>query len=159
LSSAFAKFDFESTRDSVRYWGIGLGVVAAVIGMVAVRIAGLQRSLEMELDEVGETLSDRAAVSDTFREIALPCSSPARICTMRSNDGDPTQLARGHDVDRPRSSCSERWVSYRPPRIDLCRWRERLAGSGRLISASCSWLRRSNSAWSMRITSPEPLVT
>ena len=72
LTSAFAKFDFESTRQAVRYWGFGLWVVAAVVGMLAVRIAGLQRSLEMELDEVGETLSDRAAVSDTFREIELP---------------------------------------------------------------------------------------
>jgi hypothetical protein len=55
----------------LRYWGFFLGFVAALLGLLAVRIAGLQRSLEIELEEVGETLSDRAAVSDTFREIEL----------------------------------------------------------------------------------------
>jgi hypothetical protein len=71
LISALGKFEFDSTALTYRYWSIVLGILAAAIALVAARIAGLQRKLEVELDEVGETLSDRAAISDAFSEIGV----------------------------------------------------------------------------------------
>lgn len=46
-------------------------LIAAGLGLLAWRIATLERSLQMELDDVAETLSDKAAFSDTINEVGL----------------------------------------------------------------------------------------
>jgi hypothetical protein len=48
-----------------------LATVSALFGVLAWRTAAIERRLQLELDEVAETLSDRAALADTLTELGL----------------------------------------------------------------------------------------
>ena len=48
------------------------GVLAAMLGVMAWRINTAERGLQLEPDDVSETLSDRGALADTLSELELP---------------------------------------------------------------------------------------
>lgn len=53
------------------FLGAMFGVLSAALGVMAWRVSTAERALQLELDDVGETLSDRGAVADTLTELEL----------------------------------------------------------------------------------------